>query len=293
MGARAEEKAMHDWYLLLTPVLMLIVVVLVGFVGCDRVFGLTHITSYEAPSQLEAAAGSNRIDLTWVAPTQAGVTGYNVKRGMTSGQYTLTVPVMNTLSYSDTTVIDGMTYYYVVTALYGATESDPSNEAFATSGDTGLTSLIASEVLGAKRNDFGGWVGMGIRVSAGGLLVKSLGRWFIPGNADMHAMKIVDAATKADVPGSAVTIPVPTTGLTTERFIYTQLPAAVALTPGADYYVISQESTGGDQFYDSAATTVTTTAKVSRVYAVNGDGATTYTTSPVLGSSYGPVDLQY
>jgi hypothetical protein len=288
-----ERKAMHDWYLLLTPFLMLIVVALVGFVGCDRVFGLTTVTFNAPPENLTAVPGSNKIDLSWDAPPQAGVTGYNVKRGMASGQYTLTIPLMNVVTLSDTMVIDGMTYFYVVTALYGATESGPTDEVSVTSGDTGLTSLVTPGAFGTRRNDFGGWVGMGIRVASTGLVVKSLGRWFIPGNADMHAMKIVDAATKADVPGTAVTIPVPTTGLTTERFVYTQLPAGVALTPGADYYIISQETTGGDQFYDSAATTVTTTAKASRVYAVNGDGIATYTTSPVLGSSYGPVDLQY
>jgi hypothetical protein len=106
-------------------------------------------------------------------------------------------------------------------------------------------------------------------------------------------MKIVDAATMADVPGGSVTIPVPTSGLTTERFIYVALPANIPLTPGADYYIISQETTGGDEFYDAATTTVTTTAKASRVYAVNGDGAGSYNVSTVLGSSYGPVDIEY
>jgi hypothetical protein len=284
---------MHDWYLLLTPLLMLIVVALVGFVGCDKVLGFETITYYDPPSNLIATPGSNRIDLSWTASPKAGVTGYNVKRGMATGEYTITIPVMTALSYSDVDVIDGMTYFYVVTALFSSNESDPTNEVMVTSGDTGLTSLVTPGSFGAKRNDFGGWVGMGIRVAASGLVVKSLGRWFIPGNADVHAMKIVDAATKTDVPGGSVTIPLPTSGLTVERFVYASLPAGLALTPGADYYVISQESNGGDQFYDSAAMTVTTTAKASRIYAVNGDGVSTYNASPVQGTSYGPVDLQY
>jgi hypothetical protein len=73
---------------------------------------------------------------------------------------------------------------------------------------------------------------------------------------------------------------------------YAPLAAPVTLNAGADYYLISQELAGGDQFLDSN-TTVTTTAVVSKVYAVNGDGAGNYTTSPTPGTIYGPLDLQY
>jgi hypothetical protein len=295
MVGPTEEEAMHDWYLLSTPLLMFLVVALVGFVGCDKVFGLVHVDSYNSPTNLMPMPGTNKIDLTWAAPGQAGVTGYNVKRGLLTGQYSLTRqpnPV-TALSFSDTDVTDGVTYYYVVTALYGSNESSPTPELPVVSGDPNLTSLVTPANLGTKRNDFGAWVGMGIRVAPSGLAVKALGRWFIPGNVDTHAMKIVDAATMADIPGGSVTIPLPTSDLTTERFIYAALTASIPLTPGADYYIISQETTGGDQFYDSATTTVTTTAKASRVYAVNGDGAGTYNVSPALGSSYGPVDIEY
>jgi Fibronectin type III domain. len=249
----------------------------------------------EPPKNLMAVPTTNRIDLSWEAPSQSGVTGYNVKRGTTQGQYSLTRQPgpATSLSYADTDVTDGMTYYYVVSALYGTKESSNTTELPVTSGDPNLTALVTQANVGTKRNDFGGWVGMGIRVASTGLAVKALGRWFIPGNADTHSMKIVDALTKTDVPGGSVTIPLPTADLTTERFVYAVLPASITLTPNADYYIISQETTGGDQFYDSASTTVMTTAKASRVYAVNGDGLGTYNVSGVLGSTYGPVDIEY
>ena len=119
---------MHDSYLLSAPLLVFPVVALAGFVGCDMIVDPLPIVNDSPPSNLFAAPGSNRIDLAWDASPDAGVTGYNVKRGMTSGQYTLTIPQLNVQAYADTDVINGMTYFYIVTALFGSTESGPSNE---------------------------------------------------------------------------------------------------------------------------------------------------------------------
>jgi fibronectin type 3 domain-containing protein len=65
--------------------------------------------------------------LTWNASTST-VTGYNVYRGTTSGgPYTLLAAV-NSLTFTDTTVIAGTTYFWVVTALDNTLESVYSNE---------------------------------------------------------------------------------------------------------------------------------------------------------------------
>jgi fibronectin type 3 domain-containing protein len=119
---------MHDSYLLTTPLLVFPIVALTGFVGCDMIVDPVPIVNVDPPSYLLATPASNRIDLAWDASPDAGVTGYNVKRGMTSGQYTLTIPLLDVQTYSDTDVIDGMTYFYIVTALFGSTESGPTNE---------------------------------------------------------------------------------------------------------------------------------------------------------------------
>jgi hypothetical protein len=69
--------------------------------------------------------------LTWVASPTTGVIGYNVYRGTVSGgPYTLlnATPV-SAVTYPDTTVLGGQTYYYVVRAVgSGNTLSVPSNE---------------------------------------------------------------------------------------------------------------------------------------------------------------------
>jgi hypothetical protein len=72
--------------------------------------------------------------LTWVASTSANVAGYNVYRGTTSGgPYTLlNATPTSAVTYGDTTVQAGQTYYYVVKAVGSdGSLSAASNEASA------------------------------------------------------------------------------------------------------------------------------------------------------------------
>ncbi|HXY01344.1 MAG TPA: carboxypeptidase regulatory-like domain-containing protein [Candidatus Limnocylindrales bacterium] len=73
------------------------------------------------------------VSLSWVASTSP-VSGYNVYRGTTSGgPYTkLNSSLLTNLSYKDTAVVSGNTYYYVSTAVDSTgTESVFSNQATA------------------------------------------------------------------------------------------------------------------------------------------------------------------
>jgi trimeric autotransporter adhesin len=82
------------------------------------------------PTGLVATAGNLQVALTWNA--SAGATGYNVKRSTSSGgPYSTIAPNVVPTNYTDTTVANGTTYYYVVTALNGPDESGPSNQASA------------------------------------------------------------------------------------------------------------------------------------------------------------------
>ncbi|HKW16780.1 MAG TPA: hypothetical protein VJO35_04670 [Terriglobales bacterium] len=74
---------------------------------------------------------AHSVNLSWGASTTAGVT-YNLYRSDSSGSgYALVASALTTLSYSDTTVASGTTYYYVVTAFDGGAESSYSNQATA------------------------------------------------------------------------------------------------------------------------------------------------------------------
>ncbi len=65
-------------------------------------------------------AGSHSVSLSWTASTSSNVVGYNVYRATTSGgpytKLTTSSPV-TTLSYTDTNILSGQTYYYVATAV--------------------------------------------------------------------------------------------------------------------------------------------------------------------------------
>lgn len=73
------------------------------------------------------------ITLKWIASTSAGVAGYFVYRGTVSGgPYTKITPTVVTgLTYFDP-VVDGNTYFYVLTALDNGVETGISNQASAT-----------------------------------------------------------------------------------------------------------------------------------------------------------------
>ncbi|MHA1974872.1 MAG: OmpL47-type beta-barrel domain-containing protein, partial [Candidatus Hodarchaeales archaeon] len=92
------------------------------------------ITSTPNPPQnLQASAGNGYVDLTWNPPANDGgtpITSYSIYR-KTTGSYTFLASTTN-LAYNDTSVANGITYYYVVTAWNSVGESSSSNEVYAT-----------------------------------------------------------------------------------------------------------------------------------------------------------------
>lgn len=64
------------------------------------------------------------VNLSWTASNSQGVTGYNIYRGGTSGgPYSKINSVLNASTiYTDTTVADGQTYFYVTTAVNSSNE---------------------------------------------------------------------------------------------------------------------------------------------------------------------------
>ena len=83
-----------------------------------------------APIILTVTTNYGQVTLTWSAV--AGATSYNVKRSQSSGSETTTITNITGTSYTDTTVLNGQTYYYVVSAVNAGGEGPPSNEVSAT-----------------------------------------------------------------------------------------------------------------------------------------------------------------
>jgi fibronectin type 3 domain-containing protein len=82
------------------------------------------------PLNLTAMGGNQHVSLAWTASTSA--TSYNVKRATTNGGPYTTVASPTGPSYTDTTVINGTPYYYVVTSVNATGQSGNSNQATAT-----------------------------------------------------------------------------------------------------------------------------------------------------------------
>lgn len=91
----------------------------------------TSTPELNAPSLLTATPGVSQISLSWFpAP---GATGYDIKRATSpGGPYGTIAGNVAATSYTDTTVINGVTYYYVVSARNAAGESANSAEVSAT-----------------------------------------------------------------------------------------------------------------------------------------------------------------
>ena len=84
-----------------------------------------------APTGLMATPGNAQVTLSWNAST--GATSYKVKSSTTNGgPYTVIATNITTTGYTNTGLINGTTYYYVVTAVNGSGESGYSNQAGAT-----------------------------------------------------------------------------------------------------------------------------------------------------------------
>ncbi len=84
-----------------------------------------------APQNLAATAGNAQVPLTWQAPASNGgtaITSYRVYRGTTSNSLTLLATLGVVLSYTDTSVTNGITYYYQVTAINSGGEGVASNQ---------------------------------------------------------------------------------------------------------------------------------------------------------------------
>lgn len=84
---------------------------------------------------LAIPAHAQSVTLSWGASTVAAgsppVTSYQVWRGTASGAETLLVNPGNVLTFTDTTVVAGQTYFYEVFGLNSVGPSKASNEAIA------------------------------------------------------------------------------------------------------------------------------------------------------------------
>jgi len=235
------------------------------------------VTSY-AGSTATFAVTATGLALTYQWQTKApGATSFTNIAGAQSTTFT-TQPA----SLSD----NGTQFQCVVTNPEGTAASTPATLSVLSPG----SSFITSTALGHVRNDFTGWVGMSIHIGSAPLSVRSIGRLVLPGNTAAHLMKIVSASDGTDVPGSSITIN--TAGVTPGIYVYGAFTNVVTLAANATYYVLTQETSGGDQFYDND-TVAQTTTDASLLASVFGSGSSYTAVGGTPARLYGPVDFKY
>ncbi|MFX1508170.1 MAG: fibronectin type III domain-containing protein, partial [Promethearchaeota archaeon] len=94
---------------------------------------VTVLASNKVPSpplNLMATSSSNLVTLSWSEPSDSGssmILEYRIYRSTYAGHYNF-IGSTTSLEFIDTTVSNGMTYYYVVTAVNNYGESDYSDE---------------------------------------------------------------------------------------------------------------------------------------------------------------------
>jgi hypothetical protein len=97
------------------------------------------------PTGLSAASSTAQVALTWKA--LSGATSYKVKRSIISnGPYT-TIATVTTTSYSNTGLVNGTKYYYVVSAVKSSGETGNSSQVAATpiAAPTGLSATAGTK----------------------------------------------------------------------------------------------------------------------------------------------------
>jgi fibronectin type 3 domain-containing protein len=102
------------------------------------------------PANLTATAGNAQASLTWSA--SSGATSYNVKRSTTSGGPYTQLAADTSPSYTDSAVSNGVTYFYVVTAVDSAGESADSAAVSVTPDPAITTPAVPTSVTATAGN---------------------------------------------------------------------------------------------------------------------------------------------
>ena len=134
------------------------------------------------------------------------------------------------------------------TATTTAPTAPTTTTAPPTQPPTSGTPFVTSFRPSALRNDFSGWVGLRFTVGSADILVSSLGRWVEAGNGRTHRVRLANATTGVDVPGATVTVD--TNGAPAGAFRFSALAAPVRLPAGGSFYLMSEETAGGDVWHD-------------------------------------------
>jgi hypothetical protein len=154
--------------------------------------------------------------------------------------------------------------------------------------------LVRGQSLGsALYNTYTGAFGLCFTCTANATC-QALGRWVVAGNIQPHVVALCSSAG-AVLAYATVT----TSGVTPGTYAYASLAAPYSMKAGSTYYILSQETIGGDQWYGKTGNTVTCTSLAGSV----ADGVASGTLPASISEcasqggtenqSCGPVNMMY
>ena len=119
-----------------------------------QIYGAVGPQPTPAPSGLAATAASAQVSLSWLPV--AGATGYEVKRAPAGGGAYTTIATPSAASYTDTTVLPGVPYSYVVSATGSSGASADSSPVATAAGAELRAWLPFNETSGSVASDASG-----------------------------------------------------------------------------------------------------------------------------------------
>jgi len=159
-----------------------------------------------APTNLVATAGNAQVVLSWTP--SSGATGYTVQRSMASGSGYSTIGNPSGTSYTDSTAVNGTTYYYVVSASNGAGPGANSTEVSAMPSSTVINVGDSSFEIGGATQGNGNaivspwvpgtsWGYVDGSLNTGGLSATN-GRWHVYCNANSNISQTLTDTLQPD-----------------------------------------------------------------------------------------------
>jgi hypothetical protein len=292
---------MIDPVVLLAPILLLGVIALVGFVGCQLVFQLDRDPP-KPPANIHVIEGDGSVTLSWDPDIAADQ--YELKRkvglpGVVPDSYD-PLEIINKdelptidgqLTYLDEeNVTNGVTYHYIIIAVNPDKRSKPSEDIEATPHSP-FGPFITEFMPGTPRAGEEGWFGIAFLVLSQAVTVQKLGRFYGPTNNGTHEIRIIDAATKQTLGTASVN---PASETDSKGFKYGNVtPSGVPLQANSRYFVMSHEKLGGDNFLtqDTVVTEFRAEARIEST--VESVTLVAFATTGVPDHAFGPVNFQF
>jgi hypothetical protein len=156
-------------------------------IGTAESFSVTFVSGVppSVPANVVATPGNAQAALSWVA--SAGASGYNVRRFLAvGGPYTVIATNFAGTAITDTGLVNGTTYYYVVSALNAASETAYSSPVYAIPGTLDRILWVASSSTSGSDDPGNALDGnLATRWSTGGS--QTPGQWF---QVDMGSVNV-------------------------------------------------------------------------------------------------------